>query len=418
MVILLVSVQDKAYGQFAEPCRAPSPQAFRGAAPSQVGGFVEFVPSLCVSERYDSNVFFRPSTPGLKREDYVTTVNPMLRVKHNGNYAAGFLDAGGISETYVHNTGLNFLGSNGSLFLNLDNTIRRIIPNATLLITDAVSYVPVPPGFVNPVAGTSPGDPTNVQDIFSQGIIFFRSNRVSNNGTVTTSYATSASTRVTASYNHSTLRFLSDSVNLFNTTTHTGTLGGTAQLSENNQLNVRYSIAHSEFDSRTGPSFLFKTHTATVGWSRVLSRSFKAEVSGGGLFIDPGLTTYAANVALIMNVANTQATLSYARAAFPGFAGAPTQVVGDVASLSAVQEISPHWQLTGAANYSHSSGASPTSEIKFDTYGGSVNLAYLITRIWSVGLGYSYLRFNQEFEMTQFEFDRHVGMFSVRATWE
>jgi hypothetical protein len=346
----------------------------------------------------------------------------MLRINHNGDYATGFLDMGGFNETYVNNSGLNFLGSNGTLSLNLDNTVKRVLPNASLLITDAVSYAPLPPGFVNPVAGTAPGAPVNIQDIFARGILFTRTNRITNSGTVSAAYATSASTSVNASYSHALLRFLSDSATaqggVFDTTTQTATAGGNARLSGVDTLNVRYSYAQSEFSVGSTPSSFFKTHTATAGWSRILTPNFSAEVGGGGIVIDPGRVTYAVNAALIMSFLNSRATISYARSSFPSFAGVPTQVIGDVVSLSAVQQISPQWQLRGTANYSHSSGESGVTTIRFDSYGGSIDVAYLIAKNWSTALGYTYLRFDQEFGATKSEFDRHVVMFSVRATWE
>ena len=426
ILLVIFFTKDMAHGQFVEPCRAPSPQVFRGAAPSESGRLVELVPSLCVSERYDSNVFFRPSTPGLQREDYVTSVNPMLRVNHKGDYTTGFLNMGGFSETFVNNSGLNFLGGNGTLALNLENTVKRVLPNAGLFITDAVSYTPSPPGFVNPVAGTNPGAPENIQDVFAQGILFQRTNRVTNSGTVSATYATSASTMINASYSHSMLRFLSDSSTsqagaqraVFDTTAQTAAVGGSAQVSGVDTLNIRYSRTQSEFTRGSVSSFSFNTNTATIGWTRVVTPNITVEAGGGGIFIDPGLTTYAANAALVMNFANSRATISYARSAFPSFAGVPTQLVGDVVSLSAVQQISPQWQLTGSANYSHSSGTSGTNAIKFDTYGGSVNLAYLISRIWSTALGYNYLRFDREAGAIRDKFDRHVVMFSLRASWE
>lgn len=420
-VVVLAAVlaaDDKVFGQFVEPCRAPLPQAFRGSAVAEGRGIVELVPSLCVSERYDSNVLFRPSTVGINREDYVTSVSPMLGVNHNGNYLTGFLNVGGVSETYVNNSGLNFLGSNGTLSLNLDNTIRRIIPNASLSISDAMTYSPLPPGFVNPVAGTSPGAPRNIQDVFSQGILFQRSNRISNNGTISVSYKTSESTKIDASYSHSFLRFLSSSAGLFNTTTQAGTVGGTAQLSRLDQLNVRYTFAHSEFGGGVGPVFFFKAHTATVGWSRILTPNLIVEASGGGIVIEPGRKTYSATAAVTYDYGATRATLSYGRSAFPSFSGVPTQLVGDVVSLSVAQEITQEWQLTGSANYSHSSGNSGTNAIKFDSYGGSLNLAYLISRVWTTALGYSYLKFDRELGVSRDQFDRHVVMFSVRASWE
>ena len=417
-IMTLGTMENSAQGQYSEPCRAPAPSGFLGSGDSSARGFVELVPSLCVSERFDSNVFFRPSTAGLQREDYVTSVNPMLRVHHNGNYATGLLDIGGISETYVNNSGLNYLGSNGTLSVNLDNSIKRIIPNAGLSVSDAVSYAPLPPGFVNPVAGTSPGSSSNIQDVFSQGLFFQRSNRISNIGSVSANYAVTALTRVEAAYSHSLLRFLSDRAGLFDTTAHTGTVGGTTQLSGFDRLNARYSYVHTEFGGMAGPSFLFKTHTATVGWTRILTPSLTAEANGGGIVIEPGRTTYAVNAAVIYESGATRATLNYARSAIPSFVGVATQIIANVVSLSAIQQIGPQWELTGAANYSHSSGSSGDSSVKFESYGGSVGLTYLITRIWTAGLGYTYQRFDQQFGTTQSLIDRHVGMFSVRATWE
>jgi hypothetical protein len=349
----------------------------------------------------------------------------MLRVNHNGDYATGFLDMGGFSETYVNNSGLNFLGANGTLSLNLENTVKRVLPNASVLITDAVAYAPSPPGFANPIAGTTPSAPANIQDVFAQGIIFSRTNRVTNTGTILATYDTSAATKVNASYSNSLLRFLSSStsqgtvpISLFDTTTHTGSVGGSWQVTPLDQVNVKYFRTESEFTSSSSSSFTFQTDTATVGWSRIFSPNLTAEVGGGGILIHPGRTTYAVHAALITNFENTRATISYGRSAFPSFVGVPVPVIGDVVSLSAIHRISRDWQLFGSANYSHSSGTSGVNSVKFESYGASANIAYLITRIWSTALGYSYLRFDQEFGASKNQFDRHVAILSIRATWE
>ncbi len=418
-----------AYGQFIGACQAPAPRSGQGgeAARAPGGRFFELVPSMCVSERFDSNVFFRSSTNGFEREDYVTSVNPRLRVNHNGPYATGFLDMGGVSETYAKNSELNFLGSNGNLSLDLNSTVKKLLPNAGVLITDAVSYIPTPPGFVNPLAGTSPGDPANMQDVFAQGILFSRTNRVTNRGTVSGAYDLSATTRVNASYSHSILRFLGSPVTaqgnvpgaLFSTTVQAGTVGGSTQVSNVDRLNIQYSHVQSEFERGAVSAASFQTETVTVGWSRVFTPNITMEAGGGGIFIDPGGATYAANAALIVNVDNTRSTLSYTRSAFPSFSGVPTQVVGDVVSLVAVQQISLQWTLSGGANYSsRSSGASESNSITFNSYGGSVNLAYLIARGWSVTLGYNYVRFDREFGAFREQFDRHVASVGMRASWE
>lgn len=376
---------------------------------------------MCVSERYDSNVFYRPSTPGLQRDDFVTTVNPMLRVHHNGDYASAVLNVGGFSETYIKNPDLNYLGTSDSLSLNLDNSIKRWLPNASLSLTDTFSYTPLPPGFVNPAAGTSPGAPGNIQNVYAQGILGFRTNNLINNGTVSTSYATTASTSLNASYNYAILRFkgspsLQGGANLFNTTSQTGTVGGTARLSELDTLNVRYSHAQTEF-TRSSTSSFFKTDSATIGWSRILTPNLSAELGGGGILISPGLTTYAANAALIMNFLNNSATISYARSAFPSFQGSGEPLIADTFSLSAVQKIDRQWQLTESANYAHSSGGSGLNARTFDSYFASVDIQYWVTSIWSTALSYDYMKFDSQFGSFKNDFDRQVITLSVRATW-
>jgi hypothetical protein len=400
-------------------CGAPSP-----LSPVSGTGSFEVVPSMCVSERYDSNVFYRPPTPGLNREDFVTRVTPMLQVNHNGDYASGVLNVGGFSETYVKNPDLNYLGTNDTLFLNLDNSIKRLLPNASLLVTDTFSYTPLPPGFVNAAAGTSPSNPGNIPNIYAQGVQSFRTNNLINNGTMSTSYATTASTSLNASYNYAILRFASSpstqGQSLFDTTSQTGTVGGTAQLSGLDTLNVKYAHTQTEFTnispSTSAPSAFFNTDSAIIGWSRTLTPNFSAEVGGGGIMISPGITTYAANAALIMNFMNNIATISYHHSAFPSYWGVdPTILVGDIFSLSAVQKIDQQWQLSETANYSHSFGAGGLTR---DAYFASVNIDYWVTRIWSTALGYDYYKFDATSPGSgPTDYDRHIIMLSIRATW-
>jgi hypothetical protein len=328
---------------------------------------------------------------------------------------------GGFSETYVKNPGLNYLGTRDSLSLNLDNSIQRLLPNASLRVTDYFSYTPLPPGFVNPAAGTSPDDPGNIQDVFAQGILFGRTNNLRNNGTVSTSYATTAWTSLNASYNYTIIEFKGSPstqgpTNLFNTTNQTGTVGGTARLSELDTLNIRYSHTRTDF-ARITTSSSFIIDRATIGWSRTLTPSLSADLWGGGILISPGLITYTANAALIMNFLNNSATISYARSAFPSFAGAAGILIVDQFSLSAIQKIDQQWQLAESANYAHSSGGSGLNAVTRDSYFASVDLYYWVTGIWSTALSYDYIKFNSQSGSLTNNFDRQVITLSVRATW-
>jgi hypothetical protein len=344
----------------------------------------------------------------------------MLRINHNGDYASGFLNVGGFSETYIKNPDLNYLGTKDTLSIKLDNSIKRLLPNASLSVMDIFSYTPLPPGFVNPEAGTSPSDPANVQDVFAQGFLAFRTNKVSNSGTVSTSYATTATTSLHASYNYAILRFGSSSstegLTLFNTTSQTGTVGGTARLSGLDALSVRYSHTQTEFAS-SSRSFDFLIDSAIIGWSRTLTPNLSGELGGGGILISPGLTTYAANAALMMNFLNNSATISYHRSVFPSFVGVGVPVIADVFLLSAVQKLDQQWQLGESASYSHRYGGSGPNAVTFDTYGASADIYYWVTSIWSTALSYDYIKFNSELGSVKRDFDRHAITLSVRAIW-
>jgi len=355
----------------------------------------------------------------------------MLRVNHNGDYASGVLNVGGFSETYIKNPGLNYLGTNDSLSLNLDNSIKRLLPNASLRVIDTFSYTPLPPGFVNPAAGTSPGAPGNIQNVYAQGILGFRTNNLINDGTVSTTYATTASTSLNASYSYAIIRFGSSpstqGLSLSNSTTQTGIVGGAAQLSELDTLNVRYSHTQTEFTPRvpsTGSTFSsFITDIATIGWSRTLTPNLSAQLGGGGILVNPGLTTYTANAALIMNSLHNSATISYSHSAFPDFIGAGGILggilIGDVFSLSAVQKIDRQWELAEMANYAHTSGGGSLSALTYDSIYAEGNIQYWVTSIWSTALSYSYTKFTTDSGSVKanVDRDRQVITLSVRATW-
>ena len=415
LVVLILGIDDMAHGQFVRTCGAPSP-----LTPVSGASTFDVVPSMCVSERYDSNVFYRAPSPGLQRDDFVTNVNPKIRVNHNGDYASGFLKMGGFGESYVKNPGLNYIGTSDTLSLDLNNSIKRWLPNATLSVLDTFSYTPLPPGLVNPQAGTSPSAPANVQDELAQGFLAFRTNKVMNNGTVSTSYATTATTSLHAAYNVTIVRFGSSSSTggptLFDTTSQTGTVGGEARLTEIDTLKIYYSNTQTEFASRFRSSH-FVVDSATIGWSRTLTPNISAEVGGGGILISPGLTTYAADAALIMNFLNNRATISYHRSAFPSFVGVGVPMVGDVFLLSAIQTLDQQWQLAEFASYSHRSGGSGINAVTFDSYGASVDIYYWMTRIWSTALSFDYIKFNSEFGSVTSDFDRKAITLSVRAIW-
>ncbi|OYT21263.1 MAG: hypothetical protein CCU26_02180, partial [Nitrospira sp. UW-LDO-01] len=129
------------------------------------------VPSLRLAERYDSNVFF---VKGTNLEDYVTTVSPQLQVMHKNQWVDVMVRGGATGEVYARNPGLNYVGANGMVALNLDRVASALLPGLGLNITNSASYTPQPPAFAAPMTGSQ------ISEAFVQGIQARRANSFSN----------------------------------------------------------------------------------------------------------------------------------------------------------------------------------------------------------------------------------------------
>jgi hypothetical protein len=281
---------------------------------------------------------------------------------------------------------------------------------------------------VGPPAGTSPGDPSipqdpnipNSQDVFAQGLLFQRTNNLINTGTIFASYNTTATTSLNASYSYSILKFqgspTTQGLSLFNTTSQIGSVGGTARLSDLDTMNIGYAHTETEFMGSTTSSF-FKVDSATIGWSRLVTQNLRAQVGGGGVMVSTGLTSYLANAALMMNFTNNSATLSYVRSVVPTFVGTAAPQILDRLSLSALQMIDRQWQLSESVNYVHTSRAGDPKAQTFDSFVAGGDIQYWMNSIWSTSLSYSYTKFIQDSGSVNTDFDRHVIMLSVVASW-
>jgi hypothetical protein len=383
------------------------------------------VPSLCVGESYDTNVYLAPKSLGLKLEDYVTTIAPGVRANGGGEYASGFVDVRGFGQTYVRNPNLNYVGFIGRLSLTLDNAVQKLFPNARLQIFDSGMYTPTPPSFVNPGAGTSPSDINNTQNAFAQGILAYRTNTLTNVASVVSSYAISPLTTLKASYSNSIIRYGSSHVGasatglaLFSTTSHTGTAAVSTQITGSDTISLTY--VHGWINYQTEPAITFQTGTGTLGWSRTLTPTLKSELGGGVIVIDPGLTSWTGNAALVWTVPNHSVTLSYLRSVFPSLVGTVTPLIGNTVSLSARHTLGRDWQLTESASYINSFGATPSTEagpgkVEYTTFIFNAGLSYSLTRIWSTGLSFSYLNYDSQFGLTTYAYPRYVVAFAISA---
>src|SRR3989442_13666024 len=142
-------------------------------------GETKLVPSLAVSERYDSNVVF---VAGRNLEDYVTNISPQVKVVHKGRMIDGTVQGGATGEVYVKNPGLNYIALNGGVNLNLDNAVAQLVRGAGLKVLDTFYYTPQAPAFV------APGSGSQVSEAFVRGIQAGRANSFTNAGSGLGSY--------------------------------------------------------------------------------------------------------------------------------------------------------------------------------------------------------------------------------------
>src|SRR6185295_11920667 len=103
------------------------------------------IPSLSVSERYDSNVFNTPKSllgPTKKPEDFITTVTPQINMSHTGSIN-GNLFVGGLITRYLHNSNLDYTGINAGGNSDLTGWANRFSQRiSTLTVRGTYQFTP------------------------------------------------------------------------------------------------------------------------------------------------------------------------------------------------------------------------------------------------------------------------------------
>ena len=166
---------------------------------SVTGPQTNVIPSLTLSERYDSNVFF---VPGGNLEDYVTSASPQLRVVHKRQLVEATVGGGATAEVYAKNPGLNYVAANGLVDLNLDGAMSEMVRGMGLRISDTFYYTPQVPSFAAPTGGGG-----QISESFVRGIQARRANSFTNGGTVAGSYAMSPLVTLTSTYSNAYRHF-------------------------------------------------------------------------------------------------------------------------------------------------------------------------------------------------------------------
>jgi hypothetical protein len=373
----------------------------------------EIIPSISVSERYDSNVYFTQNRGN--NADYVTTISPMVNIRRQSRLfdLNGMLLATG--NFYVRNPTLNYASISASVNASLDSLMARFIKRTTLSVNDFFTYTPQPPAFYAPPAS---GAGAGASENFARGIQAVRANSLINVFGMNGSYVIDPTVSLLGSFRHQYMRFGSAFAStvgggFFNMQFLNASVGPQFAVTTKDKVsvNANYSAAYY---STSG----FQLAGATLGWQRQLSQKFSFNVNAGVTeFLSGGRSLqYVGSGQFTWQERSTSTTLSASRSVFPSFYVTSTALVSNVVTLNVNHQFTERLTGSVSGNYAQNESVSgPT--LKFTSYSGSLNINYLFTKR-VIGTA-SYTRFvsNNTFAGGSFDFNRDVIMLMVRYEW-
>lgn len=410
-----------AYGQTVD-------EKSRAAPAERKFGDTKIIPSVTLSERYDSNILYAPSglDLGRKKWDVVTTIAPTVQVLNRNRYADSNVTVGARGGLLVNNPDLNYVATLLAGTTALDGLVNQLIRGGKLQISDTFSFSPENPSFV------SAGTPVETDNPFARGIVPVRANIYQNTVAVRAAYPIAPTVSLDGSYSYSLLRvgqILVGQQNLnttgvfFNTDYHTFSLGPTWRLSRSDNVSVAYKATAINLED-VSDQFLRSSFTAQGA-----EAIYSTKASDWGMSVSGGATVLQQRVystgtlSLSAKVGEaTQVQVTGSRQMAPAFFGVPGALISTIGGISVEHVFFRGLSLTGNANYAYNQIA-PTKANTFESYTTSALLAYKLTRSITTSLLYSYTYFeaSQQNFVTQdasgFLVNRHFVTFSITAVW-
>lgn len=395
--------------------------AFGGATdPSSIqpGDGLRVVPSILVSERYDSNVFFAPKSQlqGLTPDDFVTTVVPQVRGLYTDHRNLVKVNAvvGAVASYYVNNTGLSYVGANAGAVLDMSDLLSQWRPGARWTVSDTYFYSPQPPAFLL-------GDQSGAQaNPLVAGFQARRTNTSSNSVNTAFELPLSMTVKLTANYTNTFIHYGTPQVQqagvLISQNTQAYTTGLSVQISL--QDTVRVDFVGNEFDQ--GRLGAFSARGASLGWTHRFSHTVSFSATGGAQLLsgESNGASFSSAVAplgsfaILWNNPATSLTLAYGSRITPSFQFQGAALLNHTVSCNITQN-TPIRDLVGllGANYSVANeyGSNSGSALSWTTVGGTAGLLYRVTQKMFLTLIYGYQNVDNVSGGTHFAYDRHVG---------
>ncbi|MDF0665661.1 MAG: hypothetical protein P0119_06240 [Nitrospira sp.] len=386
-----------------------------------VEGF-HVIPSVGVSERYDSNVYFAPKSllQGLTPEDFVTTVMPQVRGLYTDHKNLVKVNAavGAVGSYYANNTALSYVGANAGVVLDMSDLLSQWRPGARWTVSDTFFYSPQPPAFL---AGGQSGQQANP---LVAGFQAYRTNTTSNSVNTVFELPLNRTLNLSGSYRNSFIHYGASDVPqapaLISQQTQSYTAGLVTQVSLYDSM--RADFIGNEYDQ--GELGAFTTMGPTLGWTHRFSPAISINVVGGAQLLSGQLNGVPlsskiapfGSLAVFWNNPATSIALAYHSGITPSFQFEGAAMLNHTVAFNMTQN-TPIRDLAALlrANYSIANeyGSNSGGGLSWTTVGGSAGLLYRATQKTFLTLTYDYQNVDNVFAGTHFAFDRNVVQLSL-----
>lgn len=388
----------------------------------RVGNGLHVVPSVQVSERYDSNVFFasKSQLQGLTPEDFVTTVAPQVRGLYTDHENLVKVNAvvGAVGSYYATNTGLSYVGANVGAVLDMSDLLSQWRPGAKWTVSDTFFYSPQPPAFL---LGGQSREQVNP---YVAGFQAYRTNTSSNSVNTVFELPFNRTVNLSGSYTNSFIHYGASQVPqapiLISQQAQAYTAGLIKQVSLYDS--VRVNFTGNEFD--LGRLGAFSARGGTLGWTHKFTPTISLNATGGAQVLSGELNgapfssmiAPSGSLAIHWKDPTTFIALAYSSGITPSFQSQGAALLNHTVSFNMTQN-TPIRDLVGllAANYSvaNAYGANSGVAISWTTVGGTAGLRYRATQKMFLTLIYSYQNVDNVFGGAHFAYDRHVAQLNL-----
>ncbi|MCC6140875.1 MAG: hypothetical protein IT389_09715 [Nitrospira sp.] len=428
------------------------------------------IPTLSVSETYDSNVFYTPKTllgPGFKPEDFMTTVIPQINFAHAGPRVNGSFSVGANIAKYVNNPSLDYTGVNAAGQLDLKRWANSFSQRISALsVRGTYQFTPSLSGFGATTGGALGAGygATSITSPIDTGLITNRVSMHNMNLGVTGGYDLSRNTTLTASYSYTKLTFGNQSGGisnqLFDTNGHVTTTALTTRITPTDTVGTIATMSHYiQSGASGGGSGSFTTISGMMNYGKLWTQKLSSSIGGGGIFTLPiestvpgqsikaqfaptgtvsmtyssfseGLRAAGSAPGPFDNLPRLAGSLgvggviapgafttsvSYNFSIFPSYALVAGPMKTHVVGINARGGISSNLTAQAGLNFSHGTTSTPASS--FDTLGATAGASYLLGPVL-VNLTYNWLYFSSSFAQSaatqsEYAFSKKMVMLSL-----